>query len=142
MRAWHSHWAVDFGPTSASALWPGVAREMPLKQPQQVTLYTRCGRAPKHPGQEQEQLRAHPMKLVRRKRASYRLTGVTAAVRELCVGDKEAVGLLRLPCGRLLLERWCQQAGQGQGRGQRQRRLHRQQQGLSGEAMDTEWSGG
>ncbi len=101
-----------------AALWPGLAEQLSLNQPQQVLLHTRCtpaaARQTDNSPQEQEgELHVHPVSLVRYKKADFRLTGAMVAVRSLGIGNKEAVGLRRLACGRVLLERWWQQ-GQGQ----------------------------
>ncbi len=137
VRALYIKSAVEIGRASASALWPSMTRRRGLLVggPQKVMVYTRCGRAHVHLGEEQEQLCAHSVKLVRHGRSRRRLTGVTVAVRELGVGEAEPVGLRRLPCGGLLMERWRQEE---QGQGQQRRRQNRQETEASGKGMGTE----
>ncbi len=96
-----------------AALWPGVVEQMRVNQPKQILLhtgYTPDAARPSDSGaQQQEQgdeLCVYYVKLMLYRRSDWRLTAVKAALRALGVVNKEAVGLRRLPCGRVLLERW------------------------------------
>ncbi len=124
-RALYSNGVLHLRLASASALWPGLAEGLPFKEHHTVTLYTRGGQG----------LRAHPVRLVRYRQSDFRLGGVQLAARDVGVRDKEAVGLWRLPCGRLLVEAW---QGQGQGPGQEPQ----QGQGLPPQQRPAQRSGG
>ncbi len=114
MHAKYNGFVIDFRRQVAVALWPGLAAQMSLNQSQQVLLHTGCTpaaarQADSSAQQQEEEVRVYPVTLVRYRTTGFRLTGVMAAVRELGVGNEEDVGLRRLPCGRVVLERWWQQ---------------------------------
>ncbi len=128
-RALYLKGALHLGLPSASALWPGWAEGLPFKEHHTVTLYT----------QGIQGLRAHPVRLVRYKQYDFRLGRAQLAARDVGVREREAVGLRRLPCGRLLVEAW---QGQGQRVPPQQRRAQRSGGATKGDARGSGTEGG
>ncbi len=119
-RSLYLRGVLYLGLRSASALWPGWAEGLPFKEHHDVTLYTQGAR----------ELRAHPARLVRSRQRDFRLRGARLAAQDVGVRKRGAVGLRRLPCGRLLVEAWQGQEGQdGQGQGQQQGQQGQEGQG-------------